>query len=740
VRSKKQSRLAALAAAGVLGCAAVAGAQPQATPDKQSDAEVLRDLVHFIQIDQFSAAESYAKELIKRLQAKAESEIALLSLVEEGAEIDRFLDSMAEGVRVATTRDEAEALLAMYEGGRLKRARHSDEIEANIKLLEGSARGRIFARERLIFAGEYAMPKLLNVMLGNSSAALQSEVRGVIIRMGRQAIGPLTAALPQLDPGRQEIVVNLLGQIEYRTWLPFVLELRQSTASSQVAEACDRALARLTGGAAVEGDPAYWFYELAERYYAEKNEVTSFPSEGTQLVWDFNPGVGLIPVPVATDVFHEMMAMRLCERSLRHRTADNDALGLWLASNFSRELDSASGYVNPLYAADRPEAMYYAVAFGQSQAQWVLARALDTRDTPLARRAIAAIEQTAGADAMRMPLVLGTGDSAADRRPLVEALGYPNRRVQYEAALALARSQPVVMFGGSERVVPLLAGAIRDASKRYGVVLTLDSERARVLRAFLEGRGFTVYAGTSLDEIAEPLASVPGVDVVLADYSEDRMVGEMERIRSDNRLSSTPVMMVATGEDFNRLSTLFAGDQTVSVRRAGITENMMGVSLDELLLTASGGVISEDEARDYAAGALDAMRDLAVANNPVFNVADAAPSLMAALADLRGGQRLKVAEVLSRINQQRVQQALVDASLGASGIERLELLRHAAESAKRFGGMLEARQIASLRGVVQSATGAEGTAAAALMGSLAPAIDDVLPLVVPAGDRRASER
>lgn len=738
MRGRYFSSVLVLAAAGLVGLAPAALAQPeQATPETLDDQSLLRDINHFMQIDQYSFAGSYAAELLKRLDASPDGAVRLVSIVAEIDEEDRFIEAVSEMRRVDNLRSLGERLDAMYERGRLSQARHPDEIARNIELLKGTARARILGRDRLVYAGEYAMPQLLQTLLRGGDRALEAEISEVIKRMGRQAITPLVTALPDLDPARQEVVVNLLANIDYSTWLPFVLELRQATESQEVRAACDRAIARITGGRAVEGDVAYWFYELAERYYAEKSEVTSFPREQFQLLWRYDPGNGLVATAIDTNVFHEAMAMRLSERSLRHRQSGNDALALWLASNFSREIDTPEGYENPDYPPGKPDAMFYAVAFGHSQAQWVLARALDTRDTPLARRSIAAIERTAGAESMRAPMVSGVGTSVSQRRPLIDALGYPNRRVQYESALAMAMSQPRVFFEGSERVVPLLAGAIRDASKRYAIVIAPDVERSSSLRSFLEGQGYTVYAGRSLSELAEPLSNVPGVDVSVIDVPTSDLERSIEALRSDPRLIATPILALASGDGFDRAARQFDRDEMIAVRRTGITQQMMVNSLNDLIHEASGGVITEDEARAYATRALDALRDLAVANNPVLNVADAALPLMAALNETSGATRFKVAEVLSRISDQRVQMALMDAALSASGIERIELMNYTAQSAKRFGRMVHDRQVDQLRALVLSGQGLEGTAAAALMGSFNPPIEDLMPLVVPEHDARA---
>lgn len=718
----------------VLGLAAIAGqarAQLEPTaPEEAEPTELLADFVHFIQINQPELAEVYGAEMLARGFEPRE----FLGFVEDSGEIDRFLDAVSRARQNQLNenlREIADRLDQLYEQGRLAKARDPREVDRNISLLTGQLRGRVLARQRLVTAGEYAMPQLLNALLQTQDVTLRAEARGVIVDMGRQAIMPLAAALPELTPEQQVTVIETLAQIEYETWIPFVYELEQESQNPRVRQTAQEAIGRLTRGQPLSGDVAYWYYDLAERFYDEKAEVTSFPGEDFQLVWEYDAGLGLIAQAIRTEVFHEAMAMRLAEQSLGHRTAENDALPLWLASNFSRQLDTPTGYDNPLYPASRPEAMYYAVSFGDAQSQWVLGRAMDDRDTPLARLAISAIEQTAGAEAMRRPIYMRDSSGAdVERRPLIEALSYPNRRVQFEAAIALGTSQPMVDFEGAERVVPILASATRDAASRIAVVVSSDAERRDELRRLMEQDDYTVFAGASIADLEAPLAGVTGVDAIVAAAGQAELRVLVDQVRRDPRLLATPVLAVVPSLDYPQADRSFRRDATVEVRQEGTGVEQLSRTLAGLIERASGGPISANEAQQYATRSLDVLRDLAVSGNAVLDVADAALPLMASLEDTSGGIRLQIGTVLSRINQARVQSALFEAALSSRGIERIELMRETAGSAKRFGALLDPNQVDRLRDVVGTASGLEATAAAALLGSLGLPVEDVLPLVL----------
>lgn len=679
--------------------------------------ELLKDFIHYVRIDRADLAKSVGDELL----AIGLSGPEFVDLMETSGEIERFAQAAPKGTRMGELESTAAELLALYERGLLERARLAEEIAKSIQMLTTTARGRILARERLLTAGEYAMPQLLDALLDRANPALQAEVARVVVDLGRQAIIPLVTALPGLAPGGQERLVDVLGLINYRSSIPFLQDLRSETTNPAVKSACERAIARLGGNADAPAGAGY--AELAEGYYQERSELTSFPGEDVQLLWSFDPGLGLVMTGIATPVFHEAMAMRLTERSLTLNAANPDAVALWIASNFSRQIDSPEGYENPVYGPTRREAMYYAVAAGADAGQRVLARALDTRDTPLARLAIASIERTAGGDS----LWAGQGP----RKPLLEALGYPNRRVQYEAALALAAANPTTGFAGSERVVPILGGAIREASSRFAVVLTRDAEEYPRMRTLLETMGYAVAPpAASFAEAEGAIADAAAIDLVVSLQSADQIRASVEEARGNAKLLATPILVLAQPQDVSDLNAAFSRDSSVAVRSARIAESAITVSIEQLIEVASGGPISVPEAEQYASRAIDALRDLAVSGSMVFDVGDAATPLAQGLSATGADLQLRLAEVLSRVDRPRAQVAIFDAAIAASGGQRVALLDKAAQSARRFGNRLEDRQVGRLLQLARTASGDEATASAALMGALGLSNNDIVPLLL----------
>jgi len=707
--------------AGVAGTAIpVTPAQAQPADElSEQQTSWLKDFIHFVKVARFDIAADVGRQII---ESGIDPE-DFVDLVDNARETTRFEEAVAAGMRVPVLEPTAAALDKLYRDGKLARVRNPEEITRNIQLLSEGLRARQIGRERLIAAGEYALPQLLDAFLQNRNPNLRAQVQRVLVDLGRQSIAPLVTALPWLDPARQEAVVDVLGLIPYRTSLPFIVDLYQSTQVEAVRQACARAIGRLGGNP--NADVAGLYALLADSYYSEPGELTSFQGEEFQLLWGFDPGLGLVMTPIRTEVFHEAMAMRISEQSLRMDPNDRETLALWIASNYSRELDSPEGYDNPAYPSDRRSAAYFGIAAGPDIDQIVLRRALDTRDTPLARLAIEALSETAGPRSL-------WGVPVNDRYPLLEALSYPNRRVQYEAAIALGKANPTETFRSAERVVPLLASAVRDATALNAVVLTgNDRETYEVFRSRLESLGFTVLppAENGLGDLDASIAEAPAIDLIVTSLGFDQTLLEIETARNSDKMSATPVLALMQADDEQALARQYQRDQTVAVRRSSISNSEFNASAQALLEAASGGVITPEEAETYAQRSLAVLRDLAVSGSSVLSVGEGAAILIDVLANAEDLTMIDVAEVLSYVDSADAQRAIFERALETDGFDRVELLAIVADSGKRFGNRLDARQIRRLIELAQSSDEALATQAVATMGALEVENSQLVPLI-----------
>ncbi|MFN5663305.1 MAG: HEAT repeat domain-containing protein [Planctomyces sp.] len=732
-----RSHSALASALRLLSVAALAGsivASPALAADETKPDDLLRDYIHYVRIARYDLAQSNAQALLDRLAApfgKADAATAmplsgkggLVELIERPGELARFEEAASRGSRVGEIENVSSLLLRAYERGKLEQARYADEIAGSIQMLLGTARQRLVARERLAEAGEYATPQLLKALIDRQNPALRAEAFQILVDMGRQSLAPLQAALLKIEPGFQEVIISALSEIPSSTSLPFLYEVRATTSVDKVRAAAERAIVKLDGKVRTDIDAAELHRLLAERYLREDDGLVMFPGEDRQLLWDFNPQIGLVMTSIDTKLFNEAVAMRLSERSLTLDAQNLDAVSLWVAANLLREAQTPEGYTNPAYPASRRDAMFYAVAAGPAVSQRVLARGLDRRDTLLARRAIEALQRTTGAR--------GLATGIGTRRPLVEALRYPTRRVQFDAALVMAGAQPTESFDGSERVVPILASAATNPGARTAVVLSSDLERGNSLAANLRTAGFNVLpVARSMTDIESDIAAAPTIELVITALSGDASAALAADLRARPKTSATPLVAIVSSQAEPELSLKFKGDRLTRLVREGAEPAQIAEAVRTLVDDVSGGTIAGDDAAIYQTRALAALRDLAISSGTVFNVMDAAMPLVASLNTASGSVRLRTADVLSLINDARVQQALMDAALAAQPADMIPLMNRVTDSAKRFGNRLTERQISKLRTLANTGSDQQATAVAALIGALNLPNISAVPMII----------
>jgi hypothetical protein len=252
------------------------------------------------------------------------------------------------------------------------------------------------------------------------------------------------------------------------------------------------------------------------------------------------------------------------------------------------------------------------------------------------------------------------------------------------------------------------------------------------MRAMLEKMGYQVLPqGDSLTSLTSAIGEAPNVDlIIVTGFSGERSTQTIGEARGFTRTAATPMLVLTSPEVYAEQQRRFEADQTVALRPLGTSEDSLTKTIDALVEVAAGGRIGAEEADAYAMRSISALRDLAMASNPVLKVTDAAGPLMTALPAAEGDRREGIATVLSLVGQERAQRALFDAARAGEREDRAMLITKATDSAKRFGNMLEQRQVDELVVMAGSDDEAEATAAAALMGALNLPNRNLMPLIL----------
>lgn len=432
----------------VIGCCVVGTGLAQNRP--RTLADNWNDFLHYTKIGRFDLGKAYATAVLESDPDPSE----LFQLVEANPQGYQLAMMVAETAHDDELARLTQQLLQVVDQGRFLRRTEPKLIVEEIRRLSTTPRGKMTATRRLQDAGEYAVPFMLDAMaeaIRNPAFDVKlADMIEVLPQIGRSAIRPLAAALQMNHNQLKPEIIRALGQIGYPQALPYLKHVVETSPSGELRSLAGESIRRIDPRAA-NAPAASLFFQLGERYYYHDESLA--PERGVPFanVWFWDAQANrLAAVRVDQAYFHELMAMRCCEWSLRSDDQFGLAIGLWLASFFKAE---ATGVPMPEYfGRNHAGALVYATTAGPEYLHQALARAVADRNAPVALGAVEALATTAGEKSLMYTM--------GPAQPLMQALTFPDRAVRYSAAIAIGNAGPRQPFTESRVVVQNLAEAL----------------------------------------------------------------------------------------------------------------------------------------------------------------------------------------------------------------------------------------------------------------------------------------
>jgi len=673
------------------------------------------DFNHYVRIARPDLAKAAGEKLLSTV-----NDAQLLDIVEGTREYQDYDRTLVRASKVDELKQASDELGRRIQQARIARSRESSRITSDIQALGQGARASRNATERLRAAGPYAAPALLNALLEEKNRNLHPYILEAMVSIGRPLVAPLTAALDKLEPVQQAQVAQVLAEIGYPRALP-VLKLvienpRTDAAARATATTAYNQLARSVN---VNSDlsAAELYLQLADNLFnagsGDTSQLVGIDSATRQgLIWSYSPSQGLTYVAVPAEIFADVQAMEAAQTALTLNPGMDYALSAWLMSNLRRENRLGEGKTDPSYPAEMLPPQFYLEMAGPLRQHDVLARALAINDADLALDAIRALSATAGTDA----LVRRSGGA----QPLLAALSSPDRRVRYEAAFALTNARPSSTFAGADRVVPVLAQAVRQSDTKYAAVIGSDTASANRIKDALARAGYQAFGDTTLRDVQQFIANEPGIDLLVTNIPSDQLDGLMRQTDSDYKLSAIPVVILTTPGQQNAINARYGTQSRVKpVLWSDDVARLQG-AIEQIVGESSGKPMEAEEALEYATRALSLLNEVALGASNVFDVLDAQAALIQALNDQRSTIVTQASQVLARINTVEAQQAIADAALDiARPTEaRVDLLNSLAASATAHGSKLNASQLDAVLELVKTSRGELAISAARAHGAL----------------------
>ena len=710
--------LAPISSAGLL----LAQQPPAATAPAIAEGSVpdlWRNFLHYILLGRADLVESFGQGILNAKPDPKELYMLWVNTDRSGEKLAR-----ARGINAKTAAIAKQLSEIINQGAKAVRMDPA-EIARWIEMLAGSPREFQIASERLVDAGEYAVPQMINKLADvKTTQVLRARLVTVLPRLGKEAVRPLVEALVVPDPALKEIICRALAKIGYPHAAAYLKELAEQKGLLQrTRDAALGAVAATAGKNALNKPCAELFYHLALKYYNGDESVLPDKRYDTANVWYWKQGLGLSSLTVPRAIFDEVYAMRVARKALQHDPEFYPAVPLWLAADIRKEAELPAGEKDPTHQLDEPGAMHFAVASGAKYLQMVLARALRDGELAVAKVAILALERTAGAQNLVKPVEGGTPS-------LVAALGYPVREIRYMAAEVLGKARPEKRFPGWHMVTPVLIEALRQTGAPSAALAAPDLEQRNKIKDMLRGANVQVYDDEAFGKALQAARAAGGVDMVVvsAEIKGPDPAAAVAMLRSEAALSRAPVIVVAAPAEMPAARRLAKSDPLV-----------VAVPVEKLdpaaLLPPMTMPLPADEAADWAIRAANCLGMLAQTGNPVYDLTDATGSLIAALSDDRDKVRIAAAEALAEFRSAAAQQGVTDLANNAQLAKEVRLAAYAASasSVRLLGNELTEKQVRDVISVVMAKGDLEiREAAAQVLGALDLPSEKINELIVSA--------
>ena len=235
-------------------------------------------------------------------------------------------------------------------------------------------------------------------------------------------------------------------------------------------------------------------------------------------------------------------------------------------------------------------------------------------------------------------------------KPLIEALSYDDRRVQYAAAIALAHMNPPQEFDGADQVVELLNQAIGESGPLQLLLIDENAEVRNVMRSKLETLGFTVTTAAEPREGLNFAVRFPIKDLLILSSALSAgfdTLGLIKELKDDARSRYVPVVILTDTDQFERDRNRFPGQMLMAMDAAPEQlRRIVGKATSWPRVRALPVVnrLHAEEVSVAAASALLAINPLLTHMTP----ADATKALIAALKNRSNAVRNPCARALGK--------------------------------------------------------------------------------------------
>ncbi|MAG93349.1 MAG: hypothetical protein CMJ48_06325, partial [Planctomycetaceae bacterium] len=442
--------------------------------------------------------------------------------------------------KIRVSSPQAVALLDRVNDAFKKASRAPERIEKLIDDLNGTPEEREVALIQLRSHALVALPHLLKKLGQPESEAEKDLVLYALTRLGSQIAAPLVASIETPDTNLRTTVIEALGYVGDHSVIPHLWYHAYSTDQPKgVRMAALSAIARLRGisPGRIERLSAFRvsakLADAARAHFSGRHTWTD-SEQGQIEFWFWNREANTV----------------------ESRQVSPQAASLYVGTEFARQALAL--------APERKDvqALYLAMSLGSAAAQAGSAAALATgpgtvfdlaltTGAPTITEALRISQQNANTPAILATLRLLAQQGAkyrqlqqrSHRMPLLTALNYPDRQIQFAAASTILQIDPERSFSGSSRVVDILIRTLSDTGTPGGLVVDASTQRGTTVAAALSEQGYAATTAATGQAGFALAAKRNEIEIILLQYNTIKwgVTQTVANLRADARTASIPI-------------------------------------------------------------------------------------------------------------------------------------------------------------------------------------------------------
>lgn len=537
--AQDQTRVASIIASAALAQIEAPEAPSKESPllkEPESADEVFDAVMLFTDFGQMEQAKGYLEQLVKMSLSDDE----LLAIRDE--------QGTAALLRLANTKELQPAsteFLKLVTAASRKKATDPAVIDAVISdLFAGPTKERI-AQIEIKNIGLPAIPRLLTRLSQTDDRTESEKLLFAITQMGDTISPAIIGALETPDEKLRGALINILGWIKAEDAIPdlqyFAFSATQPPGTQMSAR---RSLARVKFGdekfvKKVSGyGTADDLKKVALGYFSQKKTIATVntPDANNQKVdiWVWDPSAGtVVPINTSTAAAANYHAVKQAKRALSFAPTREELQTLYLATIMADEAHR-KGWERPVrFGPGTP--FNLAITSGQTRVLESLHLAMEHGQTGAATVLLSALREIATHHALH--------DVGDHKSPLLQALNYPDPRVQFAAARVVLTVNPKRSFPGSTRIVQILSQALNDHGKGQALIIDPNSLRAGTLAATLNQIGYSATIAKTGRDGFRVASSRGDMDLVVMHVNSIQweLTPTITNFRADSRTSFVPI-------------------------------------------------------------------------------------------------------------------------------------------------------------------------------------------------------